>query len=47
MTTSINYGLTHTEVKHKLKDFIIALGKELSTETENNTAVAGTTVSVM
>ena len=47
MTTSINYGLTHPEVKHKLKDFIIALGKELSTETENNTAVAGTTVSVM
>ena len=30
MTTSINYGLTHPEVKDKLKDFIIALGKELS-----------------
>ena len=30
MTTSINYGLTHPEVKGKLKNFIIALGKELS-----------------
>ena len=47
MTTSINYGLTNPEVKDKLKDFIIALGKELSTETESNTAVAGTTVSVI
>ena len=47
MTTSINYGLTHPEVKHKLKDFIIALGKELSGESENDTTVAGTTVSVM
>ena len=34
MTTSINYGLTHPEVKDKLKDFIIALGKELSGEKE-------------
>ena len=47
MTTSINYGLTHPEVKDKLKDFIIALGKELSRENENNTTVPGTTVSVM
>ena len=47
MTTSINYGLTHPEVKDKLKDFIIALGKELSRESENNTTVAGATVSVM
>ena len=47
MTTSINYGLTHPEVKDKLKDFIIALGKELSRESENNTTVAGSTVSVM
>ena len=46
MTTSINYGLNHPEVKDKLKDFIIALGKELSGESENNTTVAGTTVSV-
>ena len=34
ITTSINYGLTHPEVKDKLKDFIIALGKELSSEKE-------------
>lgn len=47
MTTSINYGQTHTEVKDKLKDIIIALGKELSGESENNTTVSGTTVSVM
>ena len=47
MTTSINYGLTHPEVKDKLKDFIIALGKELSEESENNTTVAGKTVPVM
>lgn len=47
MTTSINYGLTHPEVKDKLKDFIIALGKELSKESESNTKVSGTTVSVM
>ena len=47
MTTSINYGLTHPEVKYRLKDFIIALGKELSGESENGTTVAGTTVSVM
>ena len=47
MTTSINYGLTHPEVKDKLKDFIIALGKELSKESESNTTVSGTTVSVM
>ena len=47
MTTSINYGLTHPEVKDKLKDFIIALGKELSGESENDTTVAGTTVSVI
>ena len=47
MTTSINYGLTHPEVKDKLKDFIIALGKELSEESENNTLVSGTTVSVI
>jgi len=47
MTTSINYGLTHPEVKDKLKDFIIALGKELSGESGNDTTVAGTTVSVM
>jgi UTP--glucose-1-phosphate uridylyltransferase len=47
MTTSINYGLTHPEVKDKLNDFIIALGKELSRESENDTKVAGTSVSVM
>ena len=47
MTTSINYGLTHPELKDKLKDFIIALGKELSGESENDTTVAGTTVSVI
>ena len=47
MTTSINYGLTHPEVKDKLKDFIIALGRELSGESENNTTVAGKTVPVM
>ena len=47
MITSINYGLTHPEVKHKLKDFIIALRKELSEKSENNTTVSGTTVSVM
>ena len=47
MTTSINYGLTHPEVKDKLKDFLIALGKELSEESENNTTGSGTTVSVM
>ena len=47
LTTSINYGLNHPEVKDKLKDFIIALGKELSREIENNTTVAGTNVSVM
>jgi len=47
MTTSINYGLTHPEVKDKLKDFIIALGKELFGESENDTTVAGTTVSVI
>ena len=32
MTTSIEYGLTHPEIKVKLKDYIIALGKELSNE---------------
>ncbi len=47
MTTNINYGLTHSEVKDKLKDFIIALGKELSWESENNTTVDGKTVPVM
>ncbi len=36
MTTSINYGLTHPEVKYRLKDFIIALGKELSGEKETD-----------
>ena len=36
MTTSINYGLNHPEVKDKLKDFIIALGKELSGEKETD-----------
>ena len=40
MTTSINYGLTHPEVKHKLKDFIIALGKELSGENESDPTLA-------
>ncbi|GCF93444.1 UTP--glucose-1-phosphate uridylyltransferase [Enterococcus florum] len=29
MTTSIQYGLTHPEIKDKLKDYIIQLGKEL------------------
>ena len=31
----------------KLKDFIIALGKELSAESESDTTLAETTVSVM
>lgn len=30
MTTSIEYGLKHFEIKDKLHDYIIALGKELS-----------------
>ena len=30
MTTSIEYGLKHPEIKDKLHDYIIALGKELS-----------------
>jgi UTP--glucose-1-phosphate uridylyltransferase len=30
LTTTINYGLEHPQVKAQLKDFIIALGKELS-----------------
>jgi UTP--glucose-1-phosphate uridylyltransferase len=38
MTTSINYGLTHPEVKDKPKDFIIALGKELSRDCEVDNA---------
>ncbi|WP_314068128.1 UTP--glucose-1-phosphate uridylyltransferase GalU [uncultured Vagococcus sp.] len=32
MKTSIEYGLTHPEVKDNLKDFIIQLGKELEGE---------------
>ncbi|GAA2908464.1 UTP--glucose-1-phosphate uridylyltransferase GalU [Enterococcus pseudoavium] len=32
MTTSIEYGLKHPEIKDKLHDYIIALGKELSSE---------------
>ena len=32
--TIINSALKHLEVKDKLKDFIIALGKELSGEKE-------------
>ena len=32
MTTSIEYGLKHPEIKYKLHDYIIALGKELSSE---------------
>jgi UTP--glucose-1-phosphate uridylyltransferase len=47
MTTSINYGLTHPEVKHKLKDFIIALGKELSGTSESESSVAETTTSLI
>ncbi|SYZ77249.1 Hypothetical protein TART1_0011 [Trichococcus shcherbakoviae] len=47
MTTSINYGLTHPEVKDKLKDFIIALGKELSGDKEGDAVSAETNVSVM
>jgi UTP--glucose-1-phosphate uridylyltransferase len=47
MITSVNYRLNHPEVKDKLKDFIIALGKELSRENENNTTVPRKTVSVM
>lgn len=34
MKTSIEYGLTHPEVKDNLKDFIINLGKELEAEAE-------------
>jgi UTP--glucose-1-phosphate uridylyltransferase len=30
LTTTISYGLEHPQVKDQLKDFIIALGKELS-----------------
>jgi len=44
MTTSINYGLTHPEVKDKLKDFIIALGKELSGDKERDTVSAEATI---
>ena len=40
MTTSIGYGLTHPEIKHKLKDYIIVLGKELSGENESDPALA-------
>ena len=40
MTTSIGYGLTHPEIKHKLKDYIIALGKELSGENESDPTLA-------
>ena len=34
LTTTINYGLEHPQVKAQLKDFIIALGKELSAAEE-------------
>ena len=44
MTTSIGYGLTHPEVKDKLKDFIIALGKELSGEKEADTITVSANV---
>ena len=47
MTTSINYGLTHPEVKDKLKDFIIALGKELSGDKEGDAISTEAIVSVM
>lgn len=32
LTTSINYGLTHPEMKEKLKDYIISLGERLEQE---------------
>ena len=44
ITTNINYGLTHPEVKDKLKDFIIALGKELSGEKEEDVVTAASTI---
>lgn len=34
LTTTINYGLEHPQVKSQLQDFIIALGKELSAAEE-------------
>jgi len=34
MTTSIEYGLKHPEIKDKLRDYIIAMGKELSGQTK-------------
>lgn len=38
MTTSIEYGLKHPEIKDKLHDYIIALGKELSNESKGKKA---------
>ncbi|MBO0412752.1 UTP--glucose-1-phosphate uridylyltransferase GalU [Enterococcus hulanensis] len=34
MTTSIEYGLKHPEIKDKLREYIIATGKELSGQTK-------------
>lgn len=38
MTTSIEYGLKHPEIKDNLREYIISLGKELSgqNKTKNN-----------
>ena len=47
MTTSINYGLAHPDVKDKLKDFIIALGKELSGEIESDKTLTDPIVSAV
>lgn len=39
LTTTINYGLEHPQVKDQLKDFIIALGQELSAAEELITTI--------
>nr|WP_319214779.1 UTP--glucose-1-phosphate uridylyltransferase GalU [uncultured Trichococcus sp.] len=34
LTTSISYGLTHPEIKDKLKNYLVELGEKLATEDE-------------
>ena len=34
LTTSISYGLTHPEIKDKLKDYLVELGEKLAAEDE-------------
>lgn len=34
LTTSISYGLTHPEIKDKLKDYLVELGEKLAAEEE-------------